>query len=1186
MVLPLKSPRYFLPANGPWPDMDGDDGKRRRTVGIEGWPHAEGLTGASAEDLRAETPPGPEVENPTDAILRLFISCPAVAEEERGQVHRVVAVLNSAFEGAVRIALPDAAKAFEKSAGRDAVVAILGPRADADLAGSPGQARSGGMAAAMSAAIDGRAPGAPLPDFFIFRHGEPARDPAGDDPDWDRRKAMFGAWYRARGGEFVSFDDYLSQLELTTKVYRRLRRWLARNGHANPTHLPPPSTLTAVAPAIESPVAPPPEARIVEAVIVGAGTGAVEQPEFPPPSVENPEPAAIAPSLIEQALIAPAAAEFPAPARVEPAAHPAEQTEIAAPEPAAEAPVISVATDGRPAVDDTRAWGGPSRPPSVAEAGTEARPTEQFLPGPVSGAPDIAVDGPDERQAYGAAILPVAGAAVVKDRGSRKVLAGLLAASMIASAGSAWMWRSAAMERDRADAKLAAAADAAGALVFDLTQKPESQPAAESQPAEGPAAGNQPDATRITEGPQIAGGQPTGARTATAPAVAIDTARVDAARDEILAAAQKLQDTLILASVKPGPEQRREAETLTGKSTSLLKQGDTVGALKAAMRARGIYLALSTAEPAEPEWSLGLSEADRRIGNALLAQGHVKDALAAFRTGFAIARGLTEASPDNGDWQRNLEETHIAMGNALMAQGRGDDALAAYRQGVTVAKALAQAAPTDLPRQQSLALAQEKIAGALVSQDHFDDALTAYRDGLVVRKALVLKDPGNTEWQGDLAWTEQRIGDLLVVQGHLDGGLASYRDAIAIRKALTQKDPDNAEWQRGLYESCDSEGDALAGRRNLDEALGAYRDAFVVARAMATKEPADSRWQRAVAVTDDKIGDLLATRGRTDDALAAYREALGMVKSLAVAEPAKDEWRSLTATIDQRMGDALASENHLESALAAYREDLGALTELARKDPGNSVWLRGISDTQTRVGAILFQQGQVDDAIAAHRESLLVTKSLAKKDPDNVRWQRDLLMDNSKIGQMLLSEGKRDDALVAYRDGLKVAKALAQKDQDNAEWLSSQAMIDSNIGAILIQAGHRDDALAVYHDGLLAAKALVKKDAQNVEWQTGVVVGLYNLAEIGESTVANFGEALQILRHLDEAGLLPPEKKDLILRIEDKLNKIHRPQPPAKAMAGASTAPPNPAAPNPAGVNPAGPSVDSGHKSLYGLAGN
>jgi hypothetical protein len=157
---------------------------------------------------------------------------------------------------------------------------------------------------------------------------------------------------------------------------------------------------------------------------------------------------------------------------------------------------------------------------------------------------------------------------------------------------------------------------------------------------------------------------------------------------------------------------------------------------------------------------------------------------------------------------------------------------------------------------------------------------------------------------------------------------------------------------------------------------------------------------------------------------------------------------------------------------------------------------------------------------------------------------------------MLLSSGKRDEALSAYRDGLAVAKAMAQKEPGSVEWLSSQAMIDSNIGALLIEAGHRDEAVATYYDGLVVAKALAARDEDNVEWQTSLVVGLYNLAEIGEETASNYTQALQILHHLDDTGALPSDKKDLIAKIESKLHKAHEsPAAPVRTRPAAHTPP-------------------------------
>jgi tetratricopeptide (TPR) repeat protein len=879
MVLPFKAPRIVQPTDALSPAADLGS-----LVGLKGEERALG-------------------------VLRLFLSCPTFAEHERRQIERVIAVLNFAFDGQVKIdavGLADDLSSVDMStetAGRDAVVAILRPHTD-----TVGQPRTPGAMSRVFAAIDSRGPGTPLPDFLIFRQFETAQsllEAAETDPDWERRKAMFRAWYRTRGGDCLTFDDFASPLEFTTKAYRQLRQWMARNGYIAPPmpirqtselqsrletvmrDAAPIETPVAKAQPAINPVAPAPVAAAFEAkpeaasVEIAATPPAVLDLGCAPDEAEQgetqrhepfalldttPVAAPAAPVAVEagaEADLAPpaeaTAAEDTAPAAAEPSEQPSQATDIATPsevEAAAELdheaaeqaepePAIETAPV-EPVIEPLAAemFAGPDKKTGIDERAATDRPPPANMPAPVpEGSPEAqpeieplraAADRADEPPVGRAAAIvgslyQTAGARFARPRpalsiaepaqsakkgGSRKIVAGLLAASFLVSAGTGWMWHSAAVERDHARQSLTAAADAASALVFDLTQRTQGQSDPESR--------------------------------------------------NILAAAQKLQDALFAASVSSGREQKGQAETLAGSSAALLRQGNNAGALKAAMQARNIYVALAATGPAKDDLGLGLSVTNRRIGDALLAQGHSAEASAAYSESFKAAKTLADTKPDDIQLRQNLEEAHIAMGNALSAQNRLDDAIAAYRNAFAIAKALSQSEPDKTAWLRDSALGHEKIAGVLVAQNKFDDALTAYRDGLVIRRAVAQKDVGNGELQGDLAENQQRIGDVLVVQGHLDDGLAAYREALAIRKTLAQNDPNNAELQRGLYESNDSVGDAFAGQRQLDQALSAYRDAFVVAKVMALKEPSNTHWQRALVISDDKIGDVIAARNRVD----------------------------------------------------------------------------------------------------------------------------------------------------------------------------------------------------------------------------------------------------------------------------------------------------------------------------------
>ncbi len=554
------------------------------------------------------------------------------------------------------------------------------------------------------------------------------------------------------------------------------------------------------------------------------------------------------------------------------------------------------------------------------------------------------------------------------------------------------------------------------------------------------------------------------------------------------------------SSPTPGPAnsvdgllQQSKAAVLIESSKSFMAQGNATEALPAATEAKRLFQSLSTSEPNATAALNGLMESNRIIGDAQLALSHADEALAAYGDSLIAAKAMTLKEPDNVSWQKDLS------------------------------------------------ISYEKISKLLTTQKRLDDAVSALRESLAIRQGLVQKNPANIEFQRNLSATQERLGDLMVLQGHLDEGLAAYRDGLATRKALALKDMDNSDLRHDFFESKTSVGDALAAQGRLEDALSAYRDAISDASAMASKYPDDTGWQRAFAISDEKIGDVLAGLRRFDDALAAYRESMVSIKALAAKEPDSNEWQSLTSTGNERIGDVFVMENHLDSAVAAYRDDLAVMKALAIKDPQNSAWQLGLSESQERIGDVLNEQGHADAALASYRESIAIIRSLAQKEPDNMRWQRNLMVAESKVGQLLMSQGHRADALAMYRDAESIAIKWIPKDTANPNWQNSQAMIDSNIGALLMALNRHDEAISIYRDAFNIAKTLAQKNPGNIEWQISFVISLYNLADAGEDSANNLNQALDILKRLDAAGTLPPDKKGLIANIEGKLAKVkHR----------------------------------------------
>lgn len=97
---------------------------------------------------------------------------------------------------------------------------------------------------------------------------------------------------------------------------------------------------------------------------------------------------------------------------------------------------------------------------------------------------------------------------------------------------------------------------------------------------------------------------------------------------------------------------------------------------------------------------------------------------------------------------------------------------------------------------------------------------------------------------------------------------------------------------------------------------------------------------------------------------------------------------------------------------------------------------------------------------------------------------------------------------------------------------------------VLQKQGQLDEALKAYRDSLAIRKKLAVNDPSNAGWQLDLVVSLVvkvgtavdKSTEVGKQEAKdNFGRSLEILRHLDKGGRLPPTKKSWIKYLESYL---------------------------------------------------
>jgi hypothetical protein len=191
--------------------------------------------------------------------IRVFVSSPGDAMDERKRVVRVIERLNAAFAGVVAIEpvlweerFYSAHEGFQpqiaRSAECDVVVAILRARLGTPLPPefpsrlpqeerlSGGRTYPSGTAYEILSAIDARRRGADLPDIFVFRYPLAPSVPL-DAPDrveieaqWAKLKSFAEQVFVSAEGQFMgAYQTFSSTDDFEAKVEGALRQWLSEN---------------------------------------------------------------------------------------------------------------------------------------------------------------------------------------------------------------------------------------------------------------------------------------------------------------------------------------------------------------------------------------------------------------------------------------------------------------------------------------------------------------------------------------------------------------------------------------------------------------------------------------------------------------------------------------------------------------------------------------------------------------------------------------------------------------------------------------------------------------------------------------------------------------------------------------------------------------------------------------------
>jgi hypothetical protein len=139
-----------------------------------------------------------------------------------------------------------------------------------------------------------------------------------------------------------------------------------------------------------------------------------------------------------------------------------------------------------------------------------------------------------------------------------------------------------------------------------------------------------------------------------------------------------------------------------------------------------------------------------------------------------------------------------------------------------------------------------------------------------------------------------------------------------------------------------------------------------------------------------------------------------------------------------------------------------------------------------------------------------------------------------KTIDLLLSKDSKT-ALTLAQNAEPILKQMHEALPEDTDLQEEISFNHQQIGDALVLQGDNAAAYSAYSAAVATREAMLETDPDNVQWQLADVAALYKLASVGHDPIANLNDALTILKHLADEGLLPDSRKTWISQVEKSL---------------------------------------------------
>jgi len=189
--------------------------------------------------------------------------------------------------------------------------------------------------------------------------------------------------------------------------------------------------------------------------------------------------------------------------------------------------------------------------------------------------------------------------------------------------------------------------------------------------------------------------------------------------------------------------------------------------------------------------------------------------------------------------------------------------------------------------------------------------------------------------------------------------------------------------------------------------------------------------------------------------------------------------------------------------------------------------------------------GDTGKQLARANEAHRLLAGLAAQKPNDVTYQESLSAAFDEVGDVRVAQGNLTEALKSYRDSLAIMERLARTDPSNAGWQRGLTAVNERLSIVYKGRGETDEAKAAFQRALAIYDNLTARFPDDTLALKSSTVPLIALGELyGPDGATYLRKALAILKQLDEAGRLEPNRKPAITWIEQRLAELQEERPP------------------------------------------